>query len=488
MNTNALTKVGVALAAIFLMVSAVATPAAAASTLNYDDGQAPNPQFSTDVTVDSWDNGEFNSPLEYYDDSGDAADLGGEVNRSSDVDDLGTGTVNPISLTATDINVAEFGQFPRKDEGDNAASFLDASEWTTSGASTSEVTTAPNVEAIQYAGSATSDYATYSNFSISSSAEKRYLQIAADVTSASGTPELRVEDQDGDYVAVELYNSSASQSADGVLANQTGEGHVTQVQVGSLTVEGSGDGTITDIAAVNVTGDATVDFSLVNVERTSPYTFGEKYVQTDDDEELETETIREPHGEYSVHSVDTLGAMFDDAVVKGLSFPAHVEAAMLPAEDVDATFKGDNAYPQWDSVADIYYRMTLPDAYDLSYSNVQLEQTSEWPGTRYVSVEMVEGAGDTAFEDIESWTAFTSSFDAQDKDITLDSTVSPGTEYALHYEIKLTGDEASAMQSAGGPGVMKGDGGGFFSMLFSPIGAIASALTGLVGGRKLGVI
>ncbi len=64
-------KAFVALVAILTVTSMAAMPVMAASTLNYADGQAPNPQFNVEeVTVDEWDNGEFDSALEYYDDSG----------------------------------------------------------------------------------------------------------------------------------------------------------------------------------------------------------------------------------------------------------------------------------------------------------------------------------------------------------------------------------------------------------------------------------
>ena len=296
---------------------------------------------------------------------------------------------------------------------------------------------------------------------------------------------LQLNDSDGDYVAVKLFDADANQSADDVLANTTGEGHVLQTEIGQLTVQGSGDGTMGEVTEVYVTGDVTMEASLLNAEKTSQYTFGEKYVENSDGE-LETETSTEPHGAYSVHSVDTLGATFDDATVMGLSFPAHVSAEHAPAEDVSAEFQGDNAYPQWDSVADINYRLSLPDAYDISYSGVELEQTSQWPGTRYVSVEVKEGVGDTDFSEIENADSVTSSFDAQDKTVTLDSTISPGTEYYIGVDLKLTSDEASAMQAAGGgAGVMGGGGGGgIWSFLSSPLGIISS-IGGLFGLGKL---
>lgn len=499
MTRNKITAVGMM---ALLLLSAVAMPVNAASGLDYSsDGKAPNPYASVDsLTVESWNNSDFDEPTEYYDDSGDPADLRGDVNRSSDAEDLGTGTVNPITVTATDIEVDEFGEFPRKsvEDGDNSASALDASEWSTdmSGSagsgSVSDVSTAPNVDAVgvSTSGQASGDTAvfTYGNFSITSDAEKRYVQLAADVNTldSGATAEVRLKDSDGDYVTVGI-NGSADASANDVLANSTGEGQVAQVQIGQLQVEGSGDGSMSEIQSIDVVvsdGDVAADFALINAEKTSEYTFGEKYVDSDDDDELETETITDPRGPFSVHSVDTFGSTFSSAVYHSLSYPAHVEAKYLPSEDVKSSFDKDNAYPNWASVADIYYRLSLPSAYDLTYSGVELVQEQRWAETRYATVEIKEDAGDTDFDEIDNWTDKTSSFNSQDSTHTLDSTVSIGTEYAIHIQLKLTSDEASAMQSTAGgaAGPMGGsDDGGLIDTLVGLPGIAIAAVGALIG-------
>lgn len=473
-----------------LLLSAVALPVNASASLNYsDDGKASNPYADVDtLTVESWNNSDFDSPLEYYDDSGEASSLRATVNRSSDVDDIGTGAVNPLSVTATDIEVDAFDEYPRKSsEGDNGASALDASEWTTSGATISDVTTAPSVTAVEYAGTDSSNSSTYSNVSITSDVEKRYVQIAADISSASGTPTFEIHDSDGDYVTIELYNSSANQSVNDVLANSTGEGHVEQTQIGELTVEGSGDGSMGEITEIKISGDVNADFSLINTEKTSRYTFGQKYVDTDDDDDLETETIHDPHGDFSVHSVDTFGSIFDDAVYHGLSYPAQFKAEHLASEDVQTSFASDNAFPNWDSVADLHFRLKIPSAYDLSYSGVDLVQNQRWSSTRYAAVEVKEDTGDTAFDDIDNWSDKTSTFSSQDSTHTLDSTVSVGTNYVVHVELKLTEDEASAMQSGGGAAPMGGDDSGGLLDFFIGLPGIAVVALAGIGGRIGGI-
>lgn len=87
-------KMGLAaLLALTVLTSMVAMPVAAAGGIGWgDDAKTPNPAIETDVTIDEWSNADFGSALEYYDDSGEAADLPASLNESND---------NPVTLTAT---------------------------------------------------------------------------------------------------------------------------------------------------------------------------------------------------------------------------------------------------------------------------------------------------------------------------------------------------------------------------------------------------
>jgi len=466
-----------------LVVMLLAVPAA--SALNFTEGGAPNPTIEGDVTKSTHTLGW--APTDYEADDGSVTSLPATVNSSVD---------NPFSFIATDINFSDAGAFPVNKAN---VSGLDASEWTTDASSggsitVSDVSTAPDVDALRVStGSQTSSdtvTATFANFSITSDVEKRYVQVAADVNTleSAAVAELRLNDADGDYAAIDLANASANQADATVLANQTGEGHVVQEQIGKLTVEGTGDGNLDEIQNVEVVvtdANAEIDIAALNVQKMSEWQFGEEMVDTDDDDELETSSITEPHGEYAVHSLDTLGAAFDDATINDLTVPMHFEAAQLSEEDVLTEWMNAESYPSFDQIGDIHYRLAVPDAYDLSYSGLSLEQTTNWPGERYATVEYKEGVGDTDFADIENWDSKTSSFDAQDKNLTVDGTIQPGTESALHYELKLTDGEADAMQQAGGAGIQGGNqGGGIVGWLTGLPGAILAFVGGVFGIRR----
>lgn len=496
MNSNL--RKGLTLLLIALVAMSVGPASAAAQPLNYTDGDAPNPYISTDVTIDDYSMADMDDPLSYYDDSGDVAVLPGSVNSSTDVDDLGNGHVNPYTMTATDIDFGgEAAAFPRTGDADGDVSILNASEWSTTNASVANSTTAPGVDALQYDSGTdeTDDAATFDLASANeiNDAEKRYVQVVADISSASGTPTMTVYDTDGDTVSVELYNATADQSSDTVLANATGEGHVLQVAIGDLTVGGSGDGTMTTITKVDIQGDITMTASLINVEKKGEYVFGEKYTNTDtadDDDDLETAEITAPHGEFSINSLDTMGPEFDDAHIMGLTMPIHVEASELADENVKAEFGEDANYPQWDSVANIHQRLTLPDAYDLSFANAELRLDQGWAESRYATLRVAEDPGtDVDFADLEDtdFSDASGSLTSEGETVTLDDTIQTGVDYVINTQLLLTGDEASAMQStssdssedAGGAGIFGGSGGGIWNFFTSIPGMALGAVTAL---------
>jgi hypothetical protein len=321
-----------------------------------------------------------------------------------------------------------------------------------------------------------------------SDGEKSYVTIVADINSASGTPTLQLTDGDGDYVEVTLYDSTALASSDDVLANSTGEGKVLQQQVGDLTVQGTGDGTFGTTEEVTINGDIDADVSALDAERTRALTFGERLEDTDDDDDLETVTITEPRGAYSVTGMDTFDEVMSDATIYGVTVDAVFQASDLSDdEDVSAEFGATTDYPQWDQLGEISYRLELPTAFDLSYSGPEFVDEPTLPSERYKTVQIAEGTEDTTFSEID-YTSVASSYDGS-TNISLDSTVSPGTAYVVSYEVVLTDDEASAIQdaaSSGGAAIMSSSGGGIVGFIISIPGMILSAITGLIGIRVFG--
>jgi len=321
------------------------------------------------------------------------------------------------------------------------------------------------------------------------------VQVFYDVGDSTDAPvTLTIHDAtDGDTATVDLYNSSADTDDVDVGANETGEGNAMQVQLGKLDASG-GDGQIDEIGSIEVEagGNADVDMSAINLDKTSKYDLGTRNVEEDD--ELETETIHEADGEISVDSVDSLGTTFDDATIHGLSFGAHFEASELSGDDASVSSQsGDDAgYPNWDQKTTINYRLELPDAYDLSYSGAELKAEQKHTEPHYVSVQYAEGTDDTEFSEIDDsdWTDITDDFSSEDETVTIDDTVEPGTSMVLQYENLWTSSEYQTVTSGedgdagGGAGILGGSGDSIVDMIFGLPGAIVAAVAGLVGRAK----
>lgn len=481
------------LAALTILSVAVA-PVLAANTgpgaINEDADAAHNPYLEADVTKATHEMGW--GPMAYEDDQGDKTTLPAELNSSVE---------NPYSLTYSDIETDAYGEFPVNTQTEDVDSALNATGWTTDGSGTAgsvsvaDATTAPDVEAVQVStsGQTSSDTAkaTFDGFKVTSDAEKRYVQIVADVSTLDSGADvfIRFKDTDGDYVEAEIDPDDDS-STGNTMANTTGDGFVFQQQVGELTVSGTGDGTMQNINATTVVvndANAQIEIAALNVERTSPWTLGKERVDSDGDGDLETETIRQVNasGDVSITSLDSMGTVFDSATIHDLTVPVKAYSSMMPEEEDyerwNVTYEEADDYPNFAFMVDDNRRLALPTAYDLSYANVQLKDTVPVPDGRYQVAEYATGVGETNFSDV-TWTDAKSSYSPQDSNVTLATGLSAGTEYALHYEYVVTQDEYDAMTTATGGGAPMGDSGGGIGSI-PIIGGIILTILGWLGLR-----
>ncbi|AZH25279.1 hypothetical protein [Haloplanus aerogenes] len=482
MNTNRLTA---ALLAMLVLVSAVAGTAGVA--LAQSSAGAPMPETSAEYTNENY-NMSWSSPLTYENDQGETVTLDARVNESAD---------NPYSFVATDVEFEDAGAFPHDKSGVSA---LDASEWSTSGASISATDADRGQLNIATDGSVTAGTtttATFDNFSITSDVQKKHLAIAADVNTldAGATVEIRAMDSDGDYVAATVNASSAE--SQNLLANQTGEGFVLQRQMGKMSVMGSGDGTMTEIQSVEVVvmdGDADVTVSMLNLDKMSKYTYGVEKADTDDDDDLEEEDIHEVDspGAISIHALSSMGDTFSEATINGLTTDIVKSTSTLDGEDVEYEFNRTEDRPGYYGTATVYIPSGLPAAYDISFSNAVTEEEQVFLEDRYLEVAYAEGVGDTNPKDVDSWTDITSSYSEQDANVTIDDTIQPGQTSYVKYRLQLQQSEYNAAQSflsnlgSGGGGGMGpgGTGGGIFSWINGLYASIVAAVGGLFARAK----
>lgn len=495
-NSSALALVALVVLSAVVGTAGAATIAASPgnSAVNYDAEQAPNPYIAEEhVTIAEHNRSAMDSVLQYYDDNGDVQTLPASVNESID---------NPVGIVPTEIDDPMFGEYPRKGASDGA-SILDASEWTAeSDMSVAEANGAPaeGVPAVRVStnGSFTSSStgaATYANQSITSDASKRVPTVFADVDSleAGAHVELRFVDADGDFKAASI-NASEDASTASVIANATGEGYVWQERLADLATEGSGDGSFDAIEeiAVNVTGgDADVLFTAVDAEHKSEVVLGERLEDTDDDDELETVTVRERHeaGALRLSGLDTLGGTFDDAALQNVDvYGLQYEAQYVPSEDAATNYSSADDYPGYDSILTYDFRLSVPSAIDLTHHGLSLEAEQSFLENRYNTYHYVEGAGDTEVADIDSWTDVSDKLGEQGSTIVIDDTVQADTNYVVEGSPKLQSDQVDALQDTGGGGVVgapAGSSGGLLGgLLNSPFAIFGSLVAAIVGIPK----
>jgi len=453
---------------------------AGALALNQSADKTPNPRITSQVTKSEHKMGDWGA-MDYQANDGSMATLPGEINQSVDL---------PVAYKATDVNFSAADEFPRSTDADHAT---ESQLWTkdasgSAGTGTvSNTTTATGVDAVQMSTSSqtSSDTMsfTYSDFTVSSDENSRYLQIALDVNTldSGATVNVSVVDSDGDERRAILATGENYADAN-VIGNSTGEGLVYQEELGQIPLEGSGSGTWNDIEKVRVDvhdANADVEISALNLERQSPWTWGEN----------ETSQITN-HGEggyINITSLGTLGSTFEDATLHDVSIQVDLPASNLSDDRVEANFTRDetDAYPGYFGTADIYYRVSARSAYDLSWGNPETVETQSLPGNRYITVEHASGVGSTDFQDIEDskWTDKTDSYGAEGENVSVAS-ISSGDENVIHYELKLQEDRFKRFQRSGAPGSFEGQQEGPLSMLFSLPGLAVSSLLALLGIKK----
>lgn len=484
-------RVTAALLATLLVASGIGA-AANVGGVAWDSGPAPNLQDEYTVTkaVHDMDWGASNADARKYEgNDGEVQTIEARVNESAD---------NPYASIPTDWNVTDWSAFPH---AKSDVSALESSEWSTDASgsagsiSTSDVETAPGVDAVKIStsGQTSGDIAkaTFSNFSVTSDEAKRHLFVALDVKSidSGATVEFDVVDANGD-VKTAVIDTSRSSGEDFV-TNASGEGIVYQHPLGELSTDSTnGDGNFNDIEKIVVEvhdADADVEIAGLNVEKMSMYDLGSERKDTDGDDELEDVEHLETKtgGALQLASLDSLGDTFSSAELHDLSISMIGTPEEAGAEDVSVELEKTDKYPGYHGVATIYVRMSLADAYDLSYSGAERTDEQSVTSDRVISVEYAEGVSDdTEFSEIEdaTFTDKSSLYGSEGTNVTVDDTLQVGSNDVVKYTLKLDKSQYNAIQSSGGAFGGGAKGGGLSNL--PVIGGIVVALLGVL--RKFG--
>ncbi|QHS17200.1 twin-arginine translocation signal domain-containing protein [haloarchaeon 3A1-DGR] len=499
---------GIGAAAAASVVGAGTVSAQAA--LNFESGLVQAPYLEGTVTVetvhvggttrDGEDDIDSMGVLDYIADDGSLASLKDAGTVIAPREDEST-PHNPVTLRADRIDAEDFRSFPRgetyDEDGDGDAetdvSALDATHWTTdaSGSTgTIDVTDADDALSVVVSGQASGDVATatFTDFSIGDGEQRKYLQLVANVNSLpSGTSAtLSVIDEDGDAKAFDI-DPSADPDANTTIATATGSGQVFQVQLGEISTSGSGDGTFANIEKVELSvSDADLDVELhaLNLDRETQWSFGtNEYTNSDD--ELETQTLHEPNGEFSIVGIDDVSVPLAEATLRNVTSDVRVEASEIPADDVNSEFSDASDYGGYSDLHETIFGFDLPSAYEISWAiSSMMDEIRFHSGDRYLSAEFATGLDEVpTVEDVEDidWTDRRSTYADGSKgdEVSVSSTVSASEIAAVHFEVLLESGEKGSIESVPMGGPTGREGGGLLSTIMGPVGALLSAIGGI---------
>lgn len=492
-------RVGLLALVVALVAATPVAVTAGNSALDWSADAAPSVCVEeSELVVAQHAPADMDSPLAYYDDSGDVQTLAAHLSDEPN---------NSVGWTVTHRAAPSFGEFPRSgavDDGVDAAnaSVLDASEWATDAGvsvSDSDGTAATGVESVTVAtngslGAGDSVTAAYDNVSITTDAAKRVLMAVMDVVSieSGAVVEIAAVDADGDRKVIEVNSSASSADATEVVATSAVDGVVGQVKLADLGTDAVGDGSFDAIESVEVTvvdGDATVRLVGLDVERKSAVTLGERRADTDGDGSLETETVTDVSAGgvvyyRSVGSSDLSGPIMD----------LHVKEVRYCLSDLPADRINVNFTPAWvDSYAfgaglEVTARLRVPSAIDLSHSGLTLNMTQQRVADRYVDVSVATGTGSTGLGDVDSWTDESGHLANAGDTVTLRDPAPAGTNVDVRIRRLERPEDIDSLRPtatpAGGGGGPVGSSGGIpmavWGVLTGVAGLIAARLKGLV--------
>jgi hypothetical protein len=492
---SVLKRSGIAALAVFMAVMVMTTAPAAAATpaLNFNNDKTPNPTVVEDeLTISEHDRAWMDAPLEYYDDSGDVAELNASVNQSQ---------TTPVGLRFDQVDADVYSAFPRT--GDSWASWTAAGNWSKSSGASSSVTISDadadgvdkvSVDATVVSGeTATATFA--QNVSITEDPTKRVLTFVGNVDSLSAGSHVhvRVVDGDGDYHYANISQDNLQADSNSVIANGTGNGFVFQQRVNDL----PSSGTLNEISKVEIVttdADAKITIAGLDAERKGTFDLAEIRRDTDGDGENESTTATDIYegGVTNITSLSTLGSEFDTAVINDLHvYDVRYEfAEMADGTEYDVEFSSadDYSYPQ---KLELYVDMEVPAAIDLSHGSFTMEFHQGVPDERYVTLEVASNVdSDEAFGNISesSYTDKTGALTGQGDTAELLTSPSADTTYRVHAVILYQTEEVENIMDAGGMGPTASGNGGFWNSIWGQITGVVGGIVGAVAGaRFLGI-
>jgi len=453
------------------------------SGLDWDNELSPDPVIPGSQTVDEHVGGR--PDLSYTDDNGDQSSLREHGYRLVEADESGDvpEAANSVTIAAANIHADEFTDWPRgqtftnSDDEEEDVSGLDAQHWTDSGMSTSD----GSGDSLDLSASADGDSTRFEDVEIESGIDRKRLQLVVDVDSVDSEVEIRVEDSSANQKIVSI-DPDGDASTDSVLIASTGDSRVGQVPLGDLSTD------LDDIAAVEIAavgGAAELTIHGLNLDRESEWEFGTEQIVNSDDE-LDEETVREPNGDFSIMSLDTLPDYFAEADIDSVSYDVEIHASGLDDEHVWIRSTEASDVSSYEQILEIYYQFEVPTAYDLSDATIDsLDYESGWPSDRFDRLDAADGYGaldpeEDDWDDVDeiSWTDKTAIV-SRDEEVELLSGLSASDVVGFRAEIPMSSDRLDSLTTSGSTAAVGVSGGG-------PLAQLGSYANWIFGGLVAG--
>jgi hypothetical protein len=267
-----------------------------------------------------------------------------------------------------------------------------------------------------------------------------------------------------------VIDSSADSTAVGTIATGTGAGQVYQGQLGEYSTS------LDDIVEIELAiegGDADATWVGFNLERESEWQFGSREFKNSDDE-IETETVVEPTGEFSITELSTLPDVFASGPIADVKAAIAFRAADLETDMRRARW-GDAEPYDYPHRLETLVGFKPKTAYALSYANGRAEDEVLFPDTRYNAYKFARRSELPTWNDVDdenvSWTDRTDQFEngSIGADVELTPSVASDEMFVAYSDVLLEDSQKETATSPSGgsaAGAMSG-GGGFFGSAWS---------------------
>jgi len=476
--------------------------AAAPAGLNFD-GPVPNPTLVDTVTIAEHNREDMSSVLEYLDDSGNVASLADHGGKLDTGDDDSDDPVNPVTLRFDRVDAYDMYNFPKDetytnsdDEEEDLNALERPGDWSTSSASilVEQQEAASGGPALRFAGDGIADggteTATWSLSEPVGDGLRKYAQIGVNVNALpSGSSAIVRVTDDSTSSTVDLrIDPSADAASDDVIATETTTGTLYQEQLGELV------DTLDQIDSVEVEvndGDVDLEVFAFNFERSSRWALGTREY-TNSDDELDTETVYEPDGEFSIVDLDTLGDAFGSATIVDVDVDLELETAGVTDDDVAEVEFNNLDHPSYSREVRLVINRYLPTGYDLSWSDPSLVDTSKLFSEQYATLDLAtDRDSDLELADVSDTDMVDKTDAVGDKgdEYELAASVSPGLTQSVYFRLRVDSDTEDAMKASGAGGRSGASGGGFFSSargMLLGAGAGIAAFFGIFRSRIFG--